>query len=114
MHEISVLSKAVDMVEQIATNQNARAIEYMRLEVGELTGYLPTFFEEYFPIVTEDRPLFSHCKLMLDKKVGEGLCMDCNALYNVMREEGVCPKCGSRNKTILSGQEFKLIDIGVV
>lgn len=114
MHEIAVLDKAVTMVNQIATDQKATAVEYMRLEVGELTGYLPVFFRKYFPIVTEDKPLMEHCELIIDEKVGEGLCNDCNALYNVMKNEGRCPKCGSRNKTVLSGQEFKILDIGVV
>ena len=113
MHEISVLSKAVDMVEQVASDQEATSVEYNRLEVGELTGYLPVFFHRYFPILTEDKPIFEHCELILDEKVGEGLCNDCNALYNIMKQEGRCPKCGSRNKTVLSGQEFKIIDIGI-
>ncbi|MBR5015334.1 MAG: hydrogenase maturation nickel metallochaperone HypA, partial [Clostridia bacterium] len=43
---------------------------------------------------------------------GEALCKDCEAMYNVARNEGACPKCGSRNKTILGGQEFVLREIG--
>lgn len=30
----------------------------------------------------------------------KGLCLECNTLYNVMRCEGMCPKCQSRNKRI--------------
>ena len=43
---------------------------------------------------------------------GEALCKDCSAMYNVMRCEGKCPKCGSRNKTILGGTEFRIKEIG--
>ena len=45
---------------------------------------------------------------------GEGLCLDCHAMYNVMQNEGMCPKCGSRNKKILGGQQFLLKEIGFV
>lgn len=40
------------------------------------------------------------------------MCNECHSLYNVMKNKGVCPKCGSRSKTILSGTEFLLKDIG--
>ena len=30
----------------------------------------------------------------------------------IMKNEGRCPKCGSRKKTILSGTEFFVKDIG--
>ena len=35
-----------------------------------------------------------------------------SAMYNVMRQEGVCPNCGSRNKRILGGKEYTLKEIG--
>lgn len=112
MHEISVLSKAVDLAEQTAVDNNIDHISYITLEVGELTGYLPVFFEKYFPVVIEDRPIFEGCELRMIRPRGEGLCTDCHAMYNVMACEGRCPKCGSRNKKILGGQDFKLLDIG--
>ena len=51
MHEIGVLTKAVDMVEEIAVNHNVSHVGYITLEIGELSGYLPVFFEKYFPII---------------------------------------------------------------
>lgn len=40
-------------------------------------------------------------------------CLNCGSIYHVMREEGKCPTRGPRNKTILGGTEFKLLEIGV-
>ncbi len=51
---------------------------------------------------------------LLKMKRGEALCNKCHSLYNVMRCEGRCPKCGSRDKTILSGQSFIVKEIGVI
>lgn len=112
MHEIGVLSKAVDMVEEIATNHNVKDVKYITLEIGELSGYLPIFFEKYFPIVTEDRPIFKNTELKMDVIKGEALCNKCQTLYNVMKNEGKCPCCGSREKKILGGQQFIVKDIG--
>ena len=112
MHEISVLKEAVDIAEKTAQENNIARIAYLTLEVGELSGYLPVFFHKYYPIVIEDRPVFEGSELNIISVTGEALCRDCSAMYNVMRNEGKCPKCGSRNKTILGGTEFKIKEIG--
>ena len=114
MHEISVLKRAVDLAEQTAIDNNIDRIAYITLEVGELSGYLPVFFEKYFEVVIEDRPIFEGAELKMIRPRGEGLCLDCHAMYNVMANEGRCPKCGSRNKKILGGQQFLLKEIGFV
>lgn len=113
MHEISVLKRAVDLAEKTAKENHVQKLAYLTLEVGELTGYLPVFFYKYYPIVTENNPIFEGSELKIITTTGEALCKDCGSLYNVMREEGKCPTCGSRNKTILGGTEFKLLEIGV-
>ena len=114
MHEISVLKRAVDLAEQTAIDNNIDRIAYITLEVGELSGYLPVFFEKYFDVVIEDRPIFEGAELKMIRPRGEGLCLDCHAMYNVMQNVGMCPKCGSRNKKILGGQQFLLKEIGFV
>ena len=114
MHEISVLKKAIDLAEETAAANGIDQIAYVTLEVGELSGYLPVFFEKYFDVVIEDRPMFQGAELRMIRPRGEGLCTECYSMYNVMDCKGVCPKCGSRNKKILGGQQFALKEIGVV
>lgn len=112
MHEISVLEEAVKLVEEVAEQNQIEHVTYVALEVGELTGYLPVFFEKYFPIVTEDKPRVKDAVLHMDLVKGEALCMECQTLYNVMKNEGTCPKCKSREKKILGGQQFLVKEIG--
>ena len=113
MHEIGVLYEIVKTAERVAIENNASSVSFITIEVGELSGYLPIFFEQYFSIVTEDKELFKDCDLRIIQETGEGLCTDCNSLYNIMRHEGQCPKCGSRNKTVLSGQKLLIREIGI-
>lgn len=113
MHEISVLQKAVDLAEQTAIDNHISRISCLTLEVGELSGYVPVFFHKYFPVATENKPVFDGAELKIISAPGEALCMECSAMYNVMRNEGKCPKCGSRSKKILGGQQFRVLEIGV-
>ena len=112
MHEIGVLTKAVELVETTAKDNGLDHISYITLEVGELTGYVPLFFEKYFPVVIEDKPLFRDTELRIQIVRGQALCGECQSLYNVMKNEGRCPKCGSREKKILGGRQFLVKDIG--
>lgn len=111
MHELSVLKKVVDKCSEVAKENNATKVKIVTLEIGELTGYIPKFFTEYFPIITKDNPLYSDTKVKLISTPGEALCEKCGAMYNVMKHKGECPLCKSRNKKIIGGHEFSIKEI---
>ena len=111
MHEISVLEKVVTTCRKVASENSVSHIKAVTLTVGELTGYIPYFFTEYFPIITKGESLFEGTKLNIKEIKGEALCDECKCMYNVMKAEGKCPRCGSRAKTIIGGQEFRLEEL---
>ncbi len=41
----------------------------------------------------------------------EALCSDCHAVYDLIRREGKCPRCGSRDKTVLGGQDVRIREL---
>jgi Zn finger protein HypA/HybF (possibly regulating hydrogenase expression) len=111
MHEIGVLYKMIEQVEDVAKKNNVKHIKSIEIELGELSGMLPVFFEQYYPIIAQNREMFKDSNLIIREVPGEGLCLDCSTMFNVMRCEGICPKCKSRNKKILSGRDFVLKNI---
>lgn len=112
MHEIGVLTETVKAVEKLCEENNISDVKFITLEIGELCGYVPLFFEKYFPIVTEGKSVFVGTELRIRTVRGQALCTSCESLYNVMKNEGRCPQCGSRDKKIIGGQEFVLKEIG--
>jgi hydrogenase nickel incorporation protein HypA/HybF len=113
MHEIGALHQAVKLVNKIAKENQVDKVKYITLEIGELTGFLPVFFEKYFPVVAEEFPLVKDAELRMIIVRGQAICTECETLYNVMRCEGACPQCKSREKKILGGTEFRVKDIGL-
>ena len=111
MHEIGVLYKMLEQVESVAKENHVRRVKKIEIELGELCGMLPVFFEQYYKPATENKELFKGSELVIRNIPGEGLCTNCNTLYNVMRFEGQCPKCKSRNKKIISGRDFVVKNI---
>lgn len=113
MHEVGVLTQIIKSVEDVAAENNINKIAAVSLEIGELSGILPIFMEKYWPIVIEGKPLLEGSELRIEVISGEGLCNDCNSIYNIMNFEGRCPRCNSFNKTILGGQDFILKNVYV-
>ena len=113
MHEIGTLYEVIKCVEHVALENHAKKVEFIGLDVGELSGMMPLFFERYYPIVIEDKPLFDGSYLKITESQGEGVCNDCGTHYNVRANEGFCPACRSRDKRILSGQELLITEVGI-
>lgn len=113
MHEVGVLTQIIKSVEDVAAENNINKIAAVSLEIGELSGILPVFMEKYWTIVIEGKPLFEGSELRIEVIPGEGLCNDCNSIYNIMNYEGRCPRCKSFNKTVLGGQDFILKNVYV-
>lgn len=111
MHEIGALHQLVVEAEAIAKANGVRRIKEINIELGELSGMLPEFFEKYYSIVIENREILKDSELKIHMIPGEGLCRNCNTLYNVSHNQGVCPRCTSRNKKILSGMDLVLKNI---
>lgn len=111
MHELGILYEVVKMADRIARENQVEKVQAVQIEVGELSGCVNRFFEAYYPIIIEDFSVMKDSRLIIETVKGEALCSDCGTLYNVMKQEGKCPLCQSRDKKIISGQEFTLKNI---
>lgn len=111
MHEVGMLYQTARIADDYAEKNDFSEVGCISIDVGELSGALPEIFTEYFEFVASNYPRLKSAKLDIHIVAGEGLCADCNCLYNVIRNEGRCPRCGSQNKKILGGTEVKLRSI---
>jgi hydrogenase nickel incorporation protein HypA/HybF len=42
---------------------------------------------------------------------GTGRCKECHQVFNLLKESGTCPGCGSKAFELLSGKEFYIKEI---
>ncbi len=111
MHEIGVLSKAIEEIEKVCSDNGVSNLKVVTFQIGEASGYINKFFLDYFPIITAEKPLFSGCELKIIQTKAEAICLECHSLYNVMSQKGKCPRCGSREKEMIGGQEFLIKEL---
>jgi hydrogenase nickel incorporation protein HypA/HybF len=106
MHELGLLYETAKTVTAFAEKNDISRVEIVEMDVGELSGVLPNVFDDYYQYVAEQYPVLKDSKLKLHMIPGEASCNDCKSVYNVMENQGRCPKCKSQNKTILGGQQI--------
>jgi len=112
MHELGLLVQMADTVKAAAEANGIERVGYISLDIGEASGALPELFTEVFPAVQEKYPVLADAKLRMRTIPSKALCLECNALYDVMKQEGKCPVCGSAFKKVLGGTEVTIREIG--
>ncbi len=113
MHELSILEEVIRIVDELSEEQNIDKVKVIVLQIGELSEVVPRFLTEYFPIVTDDKPRFEDTKIEVETIIATAKCHDCGTVFNVVENEGYCPKCRSYDKDLVCGQEFLIKEIMV-
>jgi len=112
LHEIGVVKAVVSTVTDFAEKNEIDRIESIVLQIGELSLIVPGYVTEIYPMVVRET-LLEDTKLEIEIVPGMAECNDCDEIYNLIEYEGVCPECGSRSKTVLSGREFIIKELRV-
>lgn len=110
MHEMTLAIQAVKTVIEFAEDNDIKVIDTVVLEIGELSMVIPEYMEDAWKIIVPSTML-KGSKLRIDVSPGNGLCQDCGAVFNIIENKGVCPKCGSQDKEVLCGTQFNVKEI---
>lgn len=105
MHEMALTQSILDIACAEADKHNAQRVLAIRIRIGEFSGVVPAYLQEYFNIVScgtlaegarleiETVPVVIHCK-------------QCDQTSRVSRHNICCPLCGSSNISLQSGREY--------
>ncbi|MDD2969622.1 MAG: hydrogenase maturation nickel metallochaperone HypA [Lachnospiraceae bacterium] len=110
MHELGVIVDVVEKIERIAAEQGIEEIEALVLQIGELSSMIPKYMQSLYPAATEGT-ILEHSRLDIEIIPGNGRCRNCNQIFSLMQEKGVCPSCGEHDFELLSGKEFMIKEI---
>lgn len=110
MHELGVIIEVVKQVEKFAREEDITKIETLILQIGELSSMIPKYMKSLYPAAIEGT-ILENSKLEIEVIPGNGRCLDCGQIFNLMQEKGVCPNCNSSNFELLSGKEFMIKEI---
>jgi hydrogenase nickel incorporation protein HypA/HybF len=102
--------EVVKTVENFAQKSGVTKIQTLVLQIGELSSMIPKYIEACYPAAV-DGTILQETELKIEVLPGNGICKECNKVFNLIENNNTCPKCGSKHWEILSGKEFMIKEI---
>ena len=111
MHEMSYILRLANMASETAKANNARSVESVSIQVGEMTGLIPEYLHRYYPKAVEGT-ILEGSKLEIEYLPVQVRCKNCGSTYHPDRtNEYLCPFCHSAGSELLHGREFLIKNI---
>jgi len=110
MHELGIVIEIVKQIETLCIEQKVDEIDKLVLQIGELSGIVPHYIEDVYPIAVENTTL-KNTKLEIEILPGIGSCKSCGFTYNLFQNNNTCPLCDSNEYEVISGTEFLIKEI---
>ncbi|WP_252250474.1 hydrogenase maturation nickel metallochaperone HypA [Clostridium sp. ZBS13] len=110
MHELGVVFDVVKTVENFVKKNGLTQIDTLVLQIGELSSMIPKYIEACYPAAV-DGTLLQDTKLEIEILPGNGICKECNTVFNIIKNNGKCSKCGGGYWEMLCGKEFMIKEI---
>ena len=107
---MGVMIEVVKTVENFAKQNQLTKIDKLVLQIGELSSMIPRYIEACYPAAV-DGTMLQNTKLEIEVLPGNGICRNCNKVFNLIENNNKCPHCGSNDWEILCGKEFMIKEI---
>jgi len=112
MHEVSLIEDLIQQIVLEAGRQSFTQVRSIRIRLGVLAHAQPHALYFCFAAVTSGT-IAEGAQLMIDTISGQGRCNQCLQTMPIDDRYMACKECGSAPLTILTGDEFQLIELEV-
>ncbi|MBX3444571.1 MAG: hydrogenase maturation nickel metallochaperone HypA [Planctomyces sp.] len=113
MHEESLVRALLNAASDVLKNAGGVRVLSLRVEVGPLSGVERLLVETAFERLVDDTPCRG-AELLCETPPLVVRCRDCAHEFDASVLRFACPACGSLGTRIVSGDEFRLIDVTIV
>ena len=108
MHEFSIVSSLLSIIEDYAAKHNAKAVSKVVVGIGRLSGVEPDLLKIAFDTFKE-KTICENAELVMEIENLAIRCRDCGKETDMGEKlSRKCPNCGSLNTEIIRGQDLFL------
>lgn len=107
MHELSVVTSIVKIVQQEVDKIKGKTVLELYLEIGKLSGVEMDSFYFIWPQCSYGNVL-QDAKLFIEEPIGRAKCVECETEFQIDKSFDSCPNCDSPFKEIIAGKELKI------
>ena len=113
MHEMGIVNYIIKDVKEVAEENGVTQISSVTLEIGEVSGVVPSYLTDYWNWAVKKEPLLTGAELVIETLPAVTFCEDCKQEYETVKYAKTCPYCKSEHTYLLRGNEFNLKSIEV-
>lgn len=115
MHELGIVFQIIKQVDDIARKNEVKEVKCVTLEIGEVSGVIPKYLEDCWKWAVANRSEYmKDCELEIINLKATSYCQDCKEMFDTSTHGKICPKCGSKNTYLVTGNEVSIKDIKVI
>ncbi len=115
MHELPITESILKIVLKHAEMNHVRRVVTIHLKIGKLSDLEDDWIQRYFDYLSKDT-LAEGAKLKIERTPIIMQCVACSNSYEAEMErmgDWVCPECGQKGGTLLSGREYTIKEMEV-
>lgn len=105
MHEISIVESLVDIVKNVAEENNLKKIEKLHLCIGDMRQIVPEALLFAFEIVGKGT-VAEGAVVEISHIAASGRCESCSSTFAVEEFCFICPVCSSGKVSVVQGKEL--------
>ena len=114
MHELGIVLHTIDSVEKIAEENHVQKVTQLTLEVGEVSGIVPSYFTDCFEWSKKRTKYMKECELNLVVLEALSYCRNCKTTFKTTKYGKKCPTCHDDDTYLVTGDEITIHDIKVL
>jgi hydrogenase nickel incorporation protein HypA/HybF len=112
MHELSITQSILEIAQRHALQAGASKVTDINITIGRLSSIVDDSVQFYWDIISQDS-ICQNSVLHFTRVPARLNCLDCGNTYTLDAELQPCPKCGSMQLKVISGEEFWVDSIAV-
>ena len=84
MHELGTIVYVIDTVEKLAVENQLSQVGSITLEVGEVSGIVPSYLEDFWLYARRNSQLLKETALKIEILKAVTYCQDCKETYSTV------------------------------
>ena len=114
MHELGTIIYVIDTVEKLAVEHELKEVGSITLEVGEVSGIVPAYLEDFWLYARQRSQLLKDTDLKIETLKAVTFCENCEKTYSTVDYGKTCPYCKSGSTYLLTGNEYNIKEIEAI
>lgn len=111
MHELGIVFHIIRSVEGVARENNLRRVSSVTLELGEVSGVIPSYLTDCWDWACAKSDLMRGAELVVEEVPAVTYCEACGSTYGTVEHGCICPHCGSERTYLIQGDETTIKEI---